>query len=246
MHIKALCASSTVKEYVLSAAILMYREAQSKKYVFASVHDVRKGKDVFQIEAGVPVSKTGLVEMMRSLTPDDFVQPELLGDHILAKGNDHLVWWCKPQKRHVWFKCKNIGEGEVTGNTDQPGLVFIVSRGEWFVFALKGRSRPTASTRLYPAPFLNVWAGGHICVGNIDIPSGAMKFNTTAWEESFFRSYFTHTNQHGENEQTKFEGGIYALWKALLNGEKFSNAWLPKSHETLGQAFGRTVLHERN
>ena len=126
MQINAIAVSSTVKEYVLANAILLYKERQSGKQVFASVHDVKTNKSgIPQIEAGTPVSKTGLVQMMKELTPQDFVKPELLGNHILARGNDHLVWWCKPQQRQVWFKCENIGKGEITAKTDNPGLVFI-------------------------------------------------------------------------------------------------------------------------
>ena len=245
MQIKAECASSTVKEYVLANAVLLYMDAHSREPVYASVHEVKGCKNgISQIAAGTSVSKTGLVKMMKMLVPEDFVQPELLGDHILARGNDHLVWWCKPQKRHVFFKCDEVGKGEVTASVDLPGLVFIVAHGKWHVFAVKSRSRPSASTCLYPAPFLNVWKDGHICVGNVETPKGLMKFNTSAWESSFYGSYFTHTNQHEAGAQTKFKGGIYALWKALLKGEKFSNDWMPRSQETLGNAFERTVLRD--
>jgi PRTRC genetic system protein B len=166
----------------------------------------------------------------------------LLGDHILAKGSDHLAWYCKPQKRQVWFKNDELGQ-DVSATTDHPGLVFIIGKGHWYVFAVKGNERPTSGTPLFVSPYLNVWKGGHICTGNIETPKGAMKFSTEAWEEAFFRSYFTHPNQHEKGALTKYRGGIFALWRALMKGRAFPTKSLVSSGETLGQAFERTVKY---
>lgn len=242
MQIQAACVSGAQKVYGMSHAILLYSE-RSGQTVFASVHDIQTSKEgVATIEAGTPVSKTGLVKMMQALVPEDYAPAELLGNHILAKGSDYLAWYCKPQKRHMWFKNDEIGQG-VSANSYQPGLVFITSKGEWYVFAVKGNKRPTSSTQLYVAPYLNVWAGGRICTGNIETPKGGLKFSTEAWEEAFFRSYFTHPNQHEKGALTKFRGGIFALWRALMKGRVFPTESLVRAGETLGQAFERTVKH---
>ncbi|MDP2759816.1 MAG: PRTRC system protein B [Sideroxyarcus sp.] len=226
----------------MSHAILLYSE-RGGQTVFASVHDIQTSKEgVATIEAGTAVSKTGLVKMMQTLVPEDYAPAELLGNHILAKGSDYLVWYCKPQKRQVWFKNKEIGH-DVSAATHQPGLVFIIGKGHWYVFAVKGNKRPTSSTPLYVAPYLNVWAGGGICTGNIETPKGRMKFSTEAWAEAFFRSYFTHPNQHEKGALTKYRGGIFTLWRALMKGRAFPTESLVYAGETLGQAFERTVKH---
>lgn len=240
MQIKTACMSSTAKQYVLSTAILMYGEG-SRLPVFASVHEVTRNEEgVAIIEAGIPVSKKGLLKLMKTLSPRSDIQPEILGSHILAKGGDHLAWFCPPQKRSVFFKCKELG-GEVSAVADNPGLVFIITKGEWYVFAVKCSDRPATDTPLFVAPYLNVWEGGHICIGNIEKPRGAMKFNTDAWEDAFFRSYFTHPNQHGKGELTTHRGGIFSLWRALLKGRKFPNNTLVPEEATLGEMFERLV-----
>ncbi len=242
MQVQAACVSGAQKVYGMSQAILLYSE-RGGQTVFASVHDIQTSKEgVATIEAGTPVSKTGLVKMMQSLVPEDYAPAELLGNHILAKGSDYLVWYCKPQKRHVWFKNDEIGN-EVSANCHQPGLVFITSKEDWHVFAVKGNKRPTSSTPLYVAPYLNVWAGGRICTGNIETPKGGLKFSTEAWEEAFFRSYFTHPNQHGKGALTKYRGGIFSLWRSLKKGRAFPTESLVRAGETLGKAFERTVKH---
>jgi len=240
MQVQAACMSNTQKEYQPNNAILLYGERNGSA-VFASVHDIKISKSgVSSIKAGTPVSKTGLVKMMQSLIPENYAPAELFGNHVLAKGSDHLVWFCKPQKRRVWFKNNEIGQ-DVNAETYHPGLVFIISKGQWYVFAVKGNKRPTSNTPLYVAPYLNVWSGGHICTGNIDTPKGQMKFSTDAWEEAFFRSYFTHPNQYEKGALTKYRGGIFSLWKALMKGRTFPIESLVQSNETLGQVFERLV-----
>lgn len=242
MQVPASCMSSTQKVYEMSNAILLYKERGGNS-VFASVHDVKTSEaGGATIEAGTPVCKTGLVKMMQSLVPESCTPAELLGNHILAKGNDHLVWFCKPRKRQVWFKCEEFG-GEASANTDHPGLVFIIGKGSWYVFAVKGNKRPTSSTQLYVSPYLNVWKGGHICTGNIETPKGAQRFDTDEWEAAFFRSYFTHPNVHEKGALTKYRGGIFSLWRALMKGRAFPAESLVAAGETLEQAFERVVRH---
>ncbi len=242
MQVQAACVSGAQKVYEMSHAILLYGE-RGGQAVFASVHGIQTSKEgVATIEAGTPVSKIGLVKMMQTLVPEDYAPAELLGNHILAKGSDYLVWYCKPQKRQVWFKNKEIGQ-DVSATTYQPGLVFIISKGHWYVFAVKGSKRPTSSTPLYVAPYLNVWKGGCICTGNIETPKGELKFSTAAWEEAFFRSYFTHPNQHEKGALTSYRGGIFSLWRALMKGRAFPTESLVRAGETLDQAFERSVKH---
>lgn len=239
MQVNAECLSSANKEYRLSNAILLYKDAQGTS-VFSSVHDIETKTGVPSIKAGSPVSKSGLVEMLKALNPQDFVKPELLGDHILAKGSDHLAWFCKPHQEVIWFKCKELGE--VSAKVNHPGLVFIIINGHWHVFAVKGKSRPKVSTQMYVAPYFNVWAGGRICTGNIDIPKGAKKFDTSAWEDAFMRTFFTHPNVHEKGKLTTYRGGPFALWRALMKGREFPTESLVPTGQTLAEVFER-MLH---
>jgi PRTRC genetic system protein B len=243
MQVTAASMSATEKIYSLSNAILLYREHGNA--VFASVHDIEVNKGgKASIMAGTPVSKTALVEMLKTLAPEDYAPAELTGSHILAKGNDHLVWYSKPKKRQVWFQCEKLGN--VSAQTDHPGLVFIVSRDEWFVFAVKSRARPTPSTKLYQAPYFNVWSSGKICTGNVEFPKGAAKFDTEAWEAAFFRSYFTHPNVHEKGKLTIYRGGPFSLWRALMKGRVFPTESLVPAGIRLGDAFERMVKHGRS
>ncbi len=245
MEIKASAVSSTAVQMSLTAAILLYGESgRSGRRVlrYASLHDIAhtKGKPV--IMAGVSITKEALITALQTLLPDEYGNDGLFAENLLAKSSDCLAWYVKPRQRQVWFKCRELGD--VTASAHQPGLVFIVSKGGWYVFAIKGDERPVADTQMFVAPYFNVWQGGHICVGNVELPNGEMKFNTEAWEECFFRSYFTHPNVHTSGGLTKYRGGIFALWRSLLKGRDFPQNSLVPTNETLADAFER-ITHGR-
>lgn len=242
MEISTQCISAHAKAYKMQKAILLYAEMhRGANPVFASVHDVEIEKGAAVIQPGLAVSKTGLVEALKALQPEDAMPAELFAENLLARGTDHLAWFCKPGKQQVWFDCDELGK--TTAQAAHPGLVFIVTSEAWHVFAYKGDGRPTPDTELYVAPFFNVWQGGKICVGNMDLPKGSNRFNTLAWEEAWWRSTFTHPNVHQQNELTKYRGGIFALWRKLLAGKPFPETSLVKANETLGTAFRRVVLN---
>ena len=125
-----------------------------------------------------------------------------------------------------------------------PGLVFVVTTKAWKVFAFKGRQRPDADTPLSVAPFFNVWQNGTICVGSARLPKGDQVHNHLAWEEAFFRSYFTHPNIHTPRGLTRYRAGPFALWRDLLDGRlsHFPTRTLVPTGWTLRQAFEAAVL----
>lgn len=52
------------------------------------------------------------------------------------------------------------------------------------------------------------------------------------WEESFFRSEFTHAA--GVQKHCRFAGGLVAMWQSLEGKWKFPSKYLRKLSETLG------------
>lgn len=229
-------------ELVLRNALLLYRPAHGgEEYV--AMHDVEHTPQGPIIGAGQPVTKAALQRMLLDLGPKKQKQPvEIIPANLLSKSPNHLAWYCEPKDRQVWFKCEQLG-GEVTKVVPHPGLVFVVSQSGWHVFAVKGNQRPQADTELCVAPYLNCWEGGGICTGNVTTPKGKMRWNTTAWEEAFFRSYFTHINIQGKNKLVKFGKGAYAFWRSMLAGnhKKFPEKYLVATGMTLSQTLQRVL-----
>lgn len=203
----------------LAAAILLYKNG--KDINFVSLHDIEYINNEMSkpyIGAGRPASKSALSELVKDLVPSLATKRTVIPANVLSHDFEHLAWYVPPSKRQLWFNHEKFG-GKVSASIDLPGLVFYVGLSGWYVFALKSKERPTAETELMVSPFLNVWGGGKICVGNIDVPKITDATSYLAFEEAFFRSYFTHINIHEKNRLVKFTGGPYKLWNNLISGE---------------------------
>lgn len=197
-------------------ALVVYGGGRNANASFLTTHMIEQSGSGPVMGPGVLADKAALKTLMKKLHPRSKSKPELLHPRTLAKGDGYHLWWLPPGNRQVWFNAEEIGKRN--GATPHPGLVFLVTGGDWSVYAIKGKGRPGADTALYVAPYLNVWSGGRICVGSANTPRGKAASAPEAWEAPFFESEFTHTNYHGE-KCTTAKGGIYALWRSLLDGK---------------------------
>lgn len=232
----------------LAAAILLYRNG--KEVSFVSVHDIEyidKEKSQPYIGVGKPASKGALSELVKDLVPSLATKRMVMPANVLSYDFEHLAWYVPPSKRQLWFNQEKFG-GKVTASIDLPGLVFYVGLGGWYVFAVNSKERPTEDTELLVSPFLNVWGGGKICTGNIDVPKIKDANSYLAFEEAFFRSYFTHINIHDKDRLVKFTGGPYKLWSKLIKGQlkKFPVKALVPTGVTVGKFLLNLDKNERS
>lgn len=236
MTIKVTC-NDGASSSTLAAAILLYKNGNDINFV--SVHDIEYiNCDMSKpyIGAGKPASKLALSTLAQDLMPGIATKKTVLPANVLSYDYEHLAWYTPPCKKQLWFNNKELG-GEVTANIDLPGLVFFVGLNGWYVFAHDLKVRPTAETKLYVSPFLNVWKGGKICTGNIKVPKIAGPASTEAFEDAFFRSYFTHANIYQKDRLVKYQGGPLRLWQKLITGsiKKFPMKALVPYQSTVGE-----------
>lgn len=229
-------AGSTAQAESLKHAILLYD-------TFATVHDVTvKGTKQPLIQPGVLATKDGLMAALRALLPESERGTGLLPENILATGVDHMVWWVKPADREVWFSCKELG-GDRHARVPNPGLVMVTCSRGWHVFAVKGKERPTPTTELFQVPYFNVWAGGKICTGTARTPQGPDTKQPAAWEDAFFRSFFTHPNIHAPSKLIA-KGSAYKFWKDMLDGryQRFPEGMLVATKQTMQSMYNTLVM----
>lgn len=196
-------------------AILLYGQHQPS---YASIHDVRVDPDGgLSIEAGTSASVDGLKKLFETLDPSRVSHPTFLDPRLLSQGPSWSVWWVRPQTRRVWFKGSDFRK--TSAEVPHPGLVFAVSPCGWYVFAVAGKTRPRPTTKLYQAPYLNIYEDGKICEGSMQRPDEAAPDDLDAWGACFFNSYFTHPNIHQPNRLVKYRGGPIRFWNAMLAGK---------------------------
>lgn len=228
------------KGATLDTAILLYGNGHGQGG-FISIHDVLDHKGQAILGAGRLANRQSLLELLRTLAGEDETV-ELLPENILAKGKGYMVWYAKPKLRPIHFSSRDLG-GQVSKVVPYPGLIFMATENGWHVFAYKKAGRPNLKTRLYQAPLFNVYTSGNICTGSVKLPDHGTDAPTSAWEDAFFLSWFTHPNVREPGKLLKYETGTYGFWKDMLNGkfQKFPNHVLVSLGVTVQNAFNKII-----
>lgn len=144
--------------------------------------------------------------------------------------NGSVLWYTKSQERQMYF-VKNL---EIpNGKAHVPAMLWFADKENLSVFALTSDKRPTEKTHLYYAPFFNVYEDGAVCMGTVDVNiknSASVEEFTTAWENYFFNSYFSHLLDN----YNPIKGNCVNLWKKLVKtNENFPADILKKNNKTL-------------
>jgi PRTRC genetic system protein B len=228
----------------LSSAVLMYESGRGDIYATSHqvVRDTDQGRNV--IGAGVPLSKAALAKFAGAVAKATAFAG-FLPENLLYTSPNVLAWWAPAQVRATWFKKGGSGSVDAHGPAAHPALVFVATPDDWFVFALYDSARPVPTTRLFHSPHFNVWKGGRICTGNVDLPPALGAEVIDRYEAAFFRSHFTHPNR---SDAVKYKGGMQQLWQDQLaspDPESMRHA-LVDSKETLQAAIERIAGHPTN
>ncbi|MFJ9531230.1 PRTRC system protein B [Herbaspirillum sp. NPDC101396] len=213
----------TPQELNLEAAFLFYR-SQDGRSVYASQHPI-----VFSPEnphapvlgPGRAPSKKAIAALGASVAAATAFSG-FVPAGMLYTGPNAMAWWCPPLLRHMWFKTSDAIIGEAHASISQPGLVFIAAHGDVHVFAVTGAERPVPDTKLFKAPYFNVWEGGKVCAGNVNFPKTTDASAIDAYERAFFGSRFTHPN---DKKLVKWKGGSVHMWKHLLDNPNAEWDW---------------------
>jgi PRTRC genetic system protein B len=227
---------------MLTQAILVYRACGGgTETAYASVHEVTVHGVRATIQAGKPVTPRAALHLAHAIAPRTAHVGYLPGNVLYADG-DTLVWWNPPQLRHIAFRCADSMLGERSAVVAHPALVFMVSGTKWLVWAHKGRNRPLPDSPMWQAPYFNVGADGTICRGNVATPGGSTTDKIDAWEDAFFRSYFTHPNR--PKGLVRHAGGAYAFWLQMIEQQvrRFPLRALVATGTTLAEL---VALHSR-
>jgi PRTRC genetic system protein B len=229
----------------MAMGIILYRSEQG--HVCATTHGV-------QIDANVPSKKVlGPGTLMTKKQLRSFARTVdsatafagFIPECMLYNSPDLIAWWAPAAIRPTWFVGEERGIGEVNGPAAHPAVVFVATPRAMYVFALLDSTRPDATTVLCKSPHFNVWEGGQICTGNVELPPALGADALDVYEDGFFRSRFTHTNQ---DAAVNYKGGMIQLWRDQLakpDPERMNLALKP-TKETLGAAIKRIATKSSN
>ncbi|MBA5793485.1 PRTRC system protein B [Flavobacterium sp. xlx-214] len=140
-----------------------------------------------------------------------------------------VIWYTKAQQKKLFFvDALEISNGEAC----VPPMVWKATKNTLNIFALMSERRPNDKTKLYHAPFFNVYEDGKVCMGTVSIDikkSASVEEFIHAWEDYFFNSYFSHSLCENVTKTN-----IESLWKDLVDTAKpFPKSILKENDKTL-------------
>lgn len=164
-------------------------------------------------------------------------QRQLLDAHVLLSAPDETIWYRPAQVRPMWFK---RGKQNRMLNVPWPALVFHARDNGLRVAALRAmRKRPSANTRLYHAPLMNIYANASLCLGNISAPPCDLS-GMQGWEAAIYDTLFVHTNHNQtlKHPTPQKDDNIahYRFWSKLdqEKAQRFPVRYLVPRNESLG------------
>ena len=220
-------------KYQLETAALVY---SNKQDTYITLHPVAHKDGRAIIGAGAPATKARLAGVVAAISGQigmrGWVDPR-----ILYLASQTLVWW-RPAAMATMHFTKHQKHPARSGVCTQPPLVFAVTAGEWFVWALDTLDRPTPNTPLAHAPYFNVWSDGGICTGNVKMPREIGPETIAHFEDAFFGSRFTHPNHEPITRSDPF-----AVWAKQLDQRTMPFPWaeLIPTSDTLGETVERVA-----
>lgn len=199
---------------------------------FLTVHDAVHEKDgAVHVGAGRLLTP----EALRSLLSEagHATTIEILPEQVLARTSDVTVWWSPASRRRMFFSDRNNARaGELNGKEyPHPPLLWRASGRRIWIRALAHNRRPDVNVRLYTAPYWNTYDNGSVCTGSMRIPEAKSVSAIAKWEESFFRSAFTHAA--GVTKHSLYPGDVLEMWKSLLGKQHFPVKYLSPAGQTL-------------
>lgn len=200
-------------------AVVVYEDwGQNKFYLeshsFDSEGRIMEGKPLLQdtIQSMLDVF---FDERQDSSRITGYIPYNVLSYDNLPGGKYNLVWYRPAETRVIHFSDQlKIPSGEVW----LPPLLYKVMGSKLYIFALKSDTRPTVETRLFKAPFHNIYSDGSVCLGNAKVKKPDQKsFENVIqyWEDMFWLSEFSHLL----SDENPTKSNINTLWKAIVESQ---------------------------
>lgn len=209
--------------YFPKSALVFYESKGTTPDIYVEHFDMDKKGNPINAHPLTVREASALAKALR--TQDESVKAFLKPDGILPtnilhlnpnQGNGTVIWYTKEQRRQIYF----VNDLQIPcGKAYVPPMIWKASKKSLSVYALTTKKRPTAKTKLYHAPFFNIYRNSTVCMGtvNIDIKkSASVEEFIQAWEHYFFNSYFSHLIDN----HNPVIGNCVEIWKDLIGTDK--------------------------
>ncbi|KQB43869.1 PRTRC system protein B [Flavobacterium daejeonense] len=216
-------------------ALVFYQTKEMNSDTYVESFDMDKNGNPINAH---PLTVREANQLAKALkTAKEEKEPCLKSEGIISNAILHIdpvqnkvIWFTKSMQRELCFT-ENLGIPK--GLVNVPPMLWIANKNSLSVFALGSNRKPNENTKLYNAPFFNVYENGNVCMGTVDVQIkkiASLEEFTIAWETYFFNSYFSHLMQ----DYNPINGNCVILWESLVNtNNAFPKEVLKKNGKTL-------------
>lgn len=231
------------EQYTPRKAILIYQSSANEENglrdgqgIYVESYDIGKnGNPVnahpLTIKEMLSLSK--VLQSAKELQTNYFTSKGLLPANVLhleATEAGSVIWYSPAQEINLFF---STALGIPCGKACVPAMVWKADKENLSVFALKENDKPTVNTKLYHAPFFNIYKAGHVCMGTVEVfvkQEHCLEDFMTKWEDYFWNSYFSHFIE----AFAPVKGNMVLLWQRLIRtNEPFPVSVLKPTDKTV-------------
>ncbi|MGF7082144.1 PRTRC system protein B [Mucilaginibacter sp. UYCu711] len=218
--------------------INQFQRDEKETHIYVESYDIGKsGKPInaHPLSQSEMSALADLLQTSKEMQSSYLKSNGLLPQNVLyvnQQANGYAVWYSPPQEVNLFFV---DGLQIPSGKFHVPAMLWKANAERLTVHALKGKGKPMENTKLCHAPYLNIYAGGQVCMGTVQINIGkstCLEEFIQTWERYFFNSNFSHSING--NNSTK--SNTTDLWRSLAGtGEQFPQNELMQTSLTLKQ-----------
>ncbi len=140
----------------------------------------------------------------------------LIPEHILY-GHSRLgitvVIWYRP----AMSRLLNLSAHKGDATAEVPATLYVLKDKSLYIYALIDSKRPGLESRLYNAPFFNIYQDGRVCLGSARV---GKKTSTFEGEAERYERAFYMAEQSSFADSDKCKTPLKRLWEQLIKSKK--------------------------
>lgn len=240
------------KRLIPRRAIIVYADRidgyEGNQNYYLESREIKNVAGKYSMMAPVPLGNNVIKDIAMTFLKSNSVKMDMSGfipEHILygtnTPGRTVVMWYRPGMKRSLNFSSHLGIKGDSFIYT--PACLYLVINRNLYIFGLMSNERPTLSTKLYNAPYFNIYSDGRVCLGTADV--GKVKARTFQKEAERFESAFYRAEQNGGNTDRVCKLPLTKLWSTLIKKPvpfPSKNQLVPHSKfKTMGQLVDKLI-----
>ncbi|WP_317168231.1 PRTRC system protein B [Flavobacterium collinsii] len=153
-------------------AFVVYQKDTAEKSIYVEAYNMDKNGCPINAH---PLSLKESTQLASALDTSDeltrkFLKPSgLLPKNVLHLNPEHdgSAIWYTPAQKVILFFVESLGI--TNGDAFVPPLLWKASKSTLYIYAIDNETQINEQTKLYHAPFFNVYTDGRVCMGTVSI-----------------------------------------------------------------------------